>query len=196
IKDLHRMQRLARTVEQRGLAPEKIILEITEDCVVGRGTSNVPEILQIMRAHSFRISFDDFGTGYASLTHLKDLPVDEIKLDRSFICDLMANASDHSIVLAMINLAKSLGLTTVAEGIEQPEQHNILLAMGCDTGQGYFYGHPVDFESATDYLRGATENNLIEPRIESSSVANTPATGPNQLSDPAADAKLRITRQS
>lgn len=162
IKDLGRMQRLACDVETAGLSPENLVIEITEDCVVGRGTGDVPEILQFLRAQKFKISFDDFGTGYASLTHLKDLPVDEIKLDRSFIRDLMANKSDHSIVQAMINLAKSLGLTTVAEGIEQQEQHNILLSMGCDTGQGYFYGRPADFETATNYLRDAARHGQME----------------------------------
>ena len=152
IKDRHRMRRLARKVEEHAISASKIILEITEECIVGRGTEDVPEILGHMRRHNFKISLDDFGTGYASLTHLKTLPVDEIKIDRSFIKDLMASPSDRAIVHAMIKLAASLGLTTVAEGIEHQEQHNVLLAMGCTTGQGYFYSKPMDLEAATKYL--------------------------------------------
>lgn len=160
IKDRHRMERIVCDVERKNLPPEKIILEITEDCVVGRGTDDVPATLELMRDHKLKVSFDDFGTGYASLTHLRNLPVDEIKLDRSFISGIATNTSDHSIVLAMIKLANSLGLATVAEGIEEEEQHNLLLAMGCTIGQGYFYARPMDFKSATEYLHNATKIQL------------------------------------
>ena len=177
IKDRHRMLRLARDVEKKSIPPEKFILEITEECVVGRGTETVPEILDLMRRHNFKVSLDDFGTGYASLTQLKTLPVDEIKLDRSFIMDLMSSPSDRAIVHAMIKLADSLGLTTVAEGIENREQHNVLLAMGCSIGQGYHYARPMDLEAATQYLINARKaqkpvavNNvtrLVSPNLRS-----------------------------
>jgi len=153
IKDEHRMRRLVRDIENSGINPGDIYLEITEECVIGRGTENIPEMLEYLRNKGFRISLDDFGTGYASLSHLKDLPVDELKFDRSFIHDLLSNAVNRSIVHAMVKLANSLGITTVAEGIESQEQHNVLLAIGCTTGQGYLYNRPLDFDDATNLLK-------------------------------------------
>lgn len=155
IKDRNRMAAFAEQVAGTILDKTKLVLEITEECVVGRGTDEVPSTLAFMRDQDFRISLDDFGTGYASLTHLKTLPVDELKIDRSFISDLNEDMSDRAIVLAMIKLADSLGISVVAEGIENQEQHNTLLAMGCTNGQGYFYGRPMDVESATTFLREA-----------------------------------------
>ena len=161
LKDEHRMKRLVRDVERTGTNPGDIYLEITEDCIIGRGTENIPEMLKYLRNKGFRISLDDFGTGYASLSHLKDLPVDELKFDRSFIRDLLRNASNRAIVHAMVKLANSLGITTVAEGIETQEQHNVLMAIGCTTGQGYLYNKPLEFEAATGLLIDAQNNNPV-----------------------------------
>lgn len=155
IKDRHRMAQFDRDVSKTSLSKRNLVLEITEECVVGRGTDEVPDTLAFMRRKGFPISLDDFGTGYASLTHLKTLPVDELKIDRSFISDLSNDLSDRSIVMAMLNLAESLGLSVVAEGIENQEQHNTLLAMGCSNGQGYLYGRPMDMKTATQYLRSS-----------------------------------------
>ncbi|MEP0942044.1 MAG: EAL domain-containing protein [Rhizobiaceae bacterium] len=165
IKDRNRMAGFADQVAATSLEINNLVLEITEECVVGRGTDEVPDTLAFMRAQNFRISLDDFGTGYASLTHLKTLPVDELKIDRSFIADLNNDISDRAIVLAMIKLADSLGLSVVAEGIEDKQQHNTLLAMGCANGQGYFYGRPMDVESATAYLRRAQALNQAEKSV-------------------------------
>ena len=159
------MAGFADQVAATSLEINNLVLEITEECVVGRGTDEVPDTLAFMRAQNFRISLDDFGTGYASLTHLKTLPVDELKIDRSFIADLNNDISDRAIVLAMIKLADSLGLSVVAEGIEDKQQHNTLLAMGCANGQGYFYGRPMDVESATAYLRRAQALNQAEKSV-------------------------------
>ncbi|MEP1208486.1 MAG: EAL domain-containing protein [Rhizobiaceae bacterium] len=163
IKDPHRMAQFADHVEQTQLNIRNLVLEITEECVVGRGTDDVPKTLAYMRDKNFNISLDDFGTGYASLTHLKTLPVDELKIDRSFISDLNNDLSDRAIVLAMIKLADTLGISVVAEGIENQEQHNTLLAMGCATGQGYFYGRPMDVKAATEYLRKAMAAGKLQP---------------------------------
>ncbi len=162
MRDQRRMRQLSKRMINSSLQPEKIILEITEECFIGRGTDDVPDTLKMLREQNFKISLDDFGTGYASLTHLKILPVDEIKLDRSFVNDLNSDASNRSIVHAMINLGNSLGLSVVAEGIENREHHNILLAMGCEIGQGYHYGKPMTFADATDYLRQIADNNPID----------------------------------
>ena len=198
IKDRHRMQRLAQSVAEANILPENIILEITEECVVGRGTDEVPDILKYMRDQQFQISLDDFGTGYASLTHLKTLPVDEIKLDRSFISGLNAGLSDRSIVHAMINLADSLGLKTVGEGVENQEQHNILLAMGCDIGQGYLYSRPLDLEAAINYLRGAAQPDTVistklTALVDKTTTKNRPS---NNASDGPAPKSLAIAKVS
>ncbi len=156
IRDPHRMDKLVTRVNKAGINPKKLILEITEDCVIGRGTEDVPKMMQQLQNHGFSISLDDFGTGFASLTHLKTLPVNEIKIDRSFIRDLLTSPPDRAIVHAMIKLASSLGLQTVAEGIEESEQHSVLLAMGCNIGQGYYYAKPMDVEAATNYLKSCS----------------------------------------
>ena len=159
------MAQFDRDVSKTSLSKRNLVLEITEECVVGRGTDEVPDTLAFMRQKGFPISLDDFGTGYASLTHLKTLPVDELKIDRSFISDLSNDLSDRSIVMAMLNLAESLGLSVVAEGIENQEQHNTLLAMGCSNGQGYLHGRPMDMKTATQYLRSSkTGPSDIEPK--------------------------------
>lgn len=155
LKDLHRMRRFMRDVERHKIDPGCIYLEITENCIIGRGTEEVPQILEEFCKKGFKISLDDFGTGFASLTHLKNLPVDELKFDRSFIHDLLSNASNRAIVHAMIKLASSLDMKTVAEGVENREQHNVLMAMGCTTGQGYLYNKPLIRADATRMIASA-----------------------------------------
>jgi len=174
IKDTNRMKRIVRDIERHGLDPSNIYLEITEGCVMGRGTEDIPELLTYLRNNGLRISLDDFGTGFASLSHLKDLPVDELKIDRSFINDLLSDASNRAIVHAMVKLASSLGITTVAEGIETREQHTVLLAMGCTTGQGYLYNRPLSMAKATELIKNSTNTpnvreikyaSIISPKI-------------------------------
>ena len=162
IKDEHRMKRMVRDIERNGLNPGDIYLEITEDCVIGRGTEEIPKLLNYLRNKGLRISLDDFGTGFASLSHLKTLPVDELKIDRTFISDLLSDAPNRAIVHAMIKLASSLGISTVAEGIETQEQHTVLLAMGCATGQGYLYNRPLTMQKATALIKASTNNGPLK----------------------------------
>ena len=89
-----------------------------------------------------RMSIDDFGTGYSSLSYLKKLKVSKLKIDQSFIYDISSNAEDKAIVSAIINMAKSLGLRTIAEGVETLDQLNYLREQGCDEIQGYYYSKP------------------------------------------------------
>jgi EAL domain-containing protein (putative c-di-GMP-specific phosphodiesterase class I) len=100
-----------------------------------------------------RLSIDDFGTGYSSLAYLKQFQVDKLKIDRSFVCDLMSSESDRSIVKAMIELARSLGISTVAEGVEDGAIVDELKKMGCDEVQGYYFSRPL---SATDFQHWVT----------------------------------------
>ncbi|MDB5693609.1 MAG: hypothetical protein JWO81_2672, partial [Alphaproteobacteria bacterium] len=110
---------------------------------VGRGAEYVERALKILNAEGIAIALDDFGTGYASLSHLKQFPVDIVKIDRSFVCGLENDPGDAAIVDAVTNLGRRLGKTIVAEGIETPRQHALLQAVGCDQGQGYFYSRPA-----------------------------------------------------
>ena len=99
------------------------------------------------------IALDDFGTGYSSLSYLRMFPLDVLKIDQSFVRDMTEEPQSLDIVKAIINLADSLDLVTIAEGIETPEQKDQLLQLGCAVGQGYLLGMPMDFESLTDLLR-------------------------------------------
>jgi EAL domain-containing protein (putative c-di-GMP-specific phosphodiesterase class I) len=91
-----------------------------------------------------QLSVDDFGTGYSSLTYLKRLPVNELKIDRSFVMDMLNNKQDEIIVKSTIELAHNMGLKVIAEGIEDEATYNMLKKLGCDMGQGYYMGRPVD----------------------------------------------------
>jgi len=116
-----------------------ITLEITEGCFMGRGTEHVADILRQLSESGYRISLDDFGTGFASLLHLKFLQVDEIKIDRSFVADVLENHESRTIVEAMIRIADGIGADAVAEGLETSAQVLKLTELGCNSGQGYYF---------------------------------------------------------
>jgi EAL domain-containing protein (putative c-di-GMP-specific phosphodiesterase class I) len=99
--------------------------------------------LHALRRLGVRVALDDFGLGYSSLTHLKALPVDVVKVDRSFVADLVRSTEDRAVVEAVLTLARRMGLTVVAEGVETADQDALLREMGCPVVQGYLYGRPV-----------------------------------------------------
>lgn len=136
-------ERLLDAIDSRGLDPAMIELEITEGVFLGRGAEQVTRALALLNARGMRVALDDFGTGFASLTHLKKFPVDVIKIDRSFVAGVAINPDDATIVRALIGLGKSLGIETVAEGIETVEQASFLRRHGCNLGQGFFYSAPA-----------------------------------------------------
>jgi diguanylate cyclase (GGDEF)-like protein len=127
-------------LERTGFPARLLVLELTES-VFADGSQAVVEILAELRDHGVRIAIDDFGTGYSSLGYLRELPVDELKIDRSFVTRL-AGQVDQGLVSAIIRLGRELDLGTVAEGIESPEQLALLRELGCDLGQGYLLGRP------------------------------------------------------
>jgi EAL domain-containing protein (putative c-di-GMP-specific phosphodiesterase class I) len=110
------------------------------------------DILKRFSGMQIGIAVDDFGTGYSSLAYLRDLPVDELKLDRAFVSPIMRDERAAAIVRSTIELAHSLGLRMVAEGIEDTETWHRLLAMGCDVGQGYLFGYPQPGAALVDSL--------------------------------------------
>lgn len=129
-------------LQQTGLEARYLELEITETIAM-EGSSEVIEILQQLKDYGVRISIDDFGTEFSSLSRLKDLPVDGIKIDGSFIWGIGTNTKDESIISVTIHLAKKLELQVVAEGVETPAQLGFLKEKGCDGVQGYYCGRPV-----------------------------------------------------
>jgi predicted signal transduction protein with EAL and GGDEF domain len=118
-------------------------VEVTETVFLGRGAEYVEQALRTLSAEGIRIALDDFGTGYASLSHLKQLPVDVIKVDRSFVQDSTSSPQNAAILSSVLALGRSLGLATVAEGIETTAQAEFVRAHGCDQGQGYLFGKPA-----------------------------------------------------
>jgi EAL domain-containing protein (putative c-di-GMP-specific phosphodiesterase class I) len=131
-------QALART----GLSPTSLELEVTEDILLHDEQSALNTFLKI-QALGVRLVFDDFGTGFASLSYLKKFPLDGLKIDRSFVLGLLANPDDAAIVSSTIGLSKQLGLSVIAEGIEDRATADFLISMGCGEGQGYFFGRPM-----------------------------------------------------
>jgi diguanylate cyclase (GGDEF)-like protein/PAS domain S-box-containing protein len=144
---------VARLLAETGASPELVELEITEDIIL-EGASNTQQTLSELRALGVKIAFDDFGTGYGSLTYLKAFPLDTIKIDQSFVKTLVPGSDDAAIVTATINLGHALGLSVIAEGIETEEVAQLLAHKGCDEGQGYLISRPVPAEAFLGLLDG------------------------------------------
>jgi diguanylate cyclase (GGDEF)-like protein/PAS domain S-box-containing protein len=139
------VERIQASLVAHGADPTHLVLELTESVVL----DDVEEVARRMeRLHALGVSFamDDFGTGYSSLSYLKRLPLDQIKIDQSFVRDLTVDPSDAVIVQAILALSASLGLQAIAEGVETEEQHAFLLRHGCRIFQGYLFGRPVPIE--------------------------------------------------
>jgi len=140
---------VAELTETWGTAPRRLTLELTEGSLA---ESAAPEILSRLHAMGETMSIDDFGTGYSSLAYLQRLPVDEIKIDRSFVTELVVASNDELIVGSTVNLAHNLGLTVVAEGVESQGAMDLLVTCGCDSVQGYFFSRPCPAEELTKWL--------------------------------------------
>ncbi|HEX5756660.1 MAG TPA: EAL domain-containing protein, partial [Arenimonas sp.] len=129
---------------QRHQVPaQRLILEVTEGALM-RDVDFAIRTLQRLRAGGMRLSIDDFGTGYSSLAQLKRLPVDELKIDKSFVLQLVEGSDDAVIVRSTIELGHNMGLKVIAEGVENQVGLDLLASYGCDLAQGYFFSPPVD----------------------------------------------------
>jgi diguanylate cyclase (GGDEF)-like protein/PAS domain S-box-containing protein len=150
-----RRRELARTVEEAltraGVEAHTLALDITETVLIGASEHNA-QALEALKKMGIRLSLDDFGTGYSSLSYLKRLPVDRVKVDRSFVKGLGGNATDTAVVRMIIELCHTLGVEVLAEGVETSEQAALLKDMGCDVGQGYYFARPLRSEELAEQL--------------------------------------------
>ncbi|WP_172144222.1 MULTISPECIES: putative bifunctional diguanylate cyclase/phosphodiesterase [Pseudomonas] len=146
------------------LPPRSLELEVTETGLMEDITTAAQHLLSLRRSGAL-IAIDDFGTGYSSLSYLKSLPLDKIKIDKSFVQDLFEDEDDATIVRAIIQLGKSLGMQVIAEGVETVEQEAYIIAQGCNEGQGYFYSKPLPARELTLFLKQARRLNqaVINP---------------------------------
>ena len=136
------VSRVTHTLAQTGVDPKKIKLELTESMVLHNVADTIDKMKQL---HSLGVDFsmDDFGTGYSSLAHLTELPIQQLKIDRSFVRHIATNFNDAVIVQTIIGMAQNLGMTVIAEGVENEAQRVCLEKFGCPTYQGYLFGRPL-----------------------------------------------------
>jgi diguanylate cyclase (GGDEF)-like protein len=134
-----------------GMDANSLILEITESATV-EDTKRAIEVLKSLKEIGVGLAIDDFGTGYSSLSYLRRFPVDQLKVDKSFVSELVTNPEDLAIVSSVISLGHSLGLSVVAEGVESADQLEKLCEMGCDQGQGFKWRRPADARNVTTWL--------------------------------------------
>jgi diguanylate cyclase (GGDEF)-like protein len=144
-------KRLKRLLREHRVAPSRLGIELTESTVMA-DPERAQSILAQLAEAGLHVSIDDFGTGHSSLAYLKDLPVHEVKIDRSFISDMAVSRNNRMIAKATIQLVHSLGLLVVAEGVEDAEVHSELRGLGCDYAQGFFYGRPQPLEAVEQML--------------------------------------------
>jgi EAL domain-containing protein (putative c-di-GMP-specific phosphodiesterase class I) len=144
------VDQVLRVVQTTGVNPQRLKLELTESMLV----ANVEEIIAkmlLLKANGIGFSLDDFGTGYSSLTYLKRLPLDQLKIDQSFVRDVLTDANEASIAQTIIALGKSLGLGVIAEGVETQDQQDFLAASGCHAYQGYFISRPLPIDRFEEF---------------------------------------------
>ena len=145
-------QFLAR-VDASGIEPHALTLEVTEGRVMEDALTCIDSLVRI-RLRKVGLSIDDFGTRYASLSQLRDLPFTELKVDRSFVHDLAADAAGRAILESSIALGRSLGMTVVAEGVEDLDDWNRIARLGCHVAQGYFVSKPLPGEEIARWIAG------------------------------------------
>ncbi|MGO9316851.1 MAG: PAS domain S-box protein [Terracidiphilus sp.] len=151
------VEHVLATLSRTGANVENLRLELTESMLA----DNLEDIIIKMnelRSHGVRFSLDDFGTGYSSLTYLKRLPLDRLKIDRSFVHDMMVDATSGAIAQTILSLGRAMGISVIAEGVETEEQRGYLAALGCHSFQGYLFSRPLPLAKFEAFLRGFAEN--------------------------------------
>jgi EAL domain-containing protein (putative c-di-GMP-specific phosphodiesterase class I) len=156
------VQRVLATITGAGVAPTLVKLELTES-MLARDIDDIAAKMQALKAHGIGFSLDDFGTGFSSLSYLRRLPLDQLKIDRSFVNNMLASPSDAAIARTVVDLGRSLGLQVIAEGVETDAQRRALVDIGCHTYQGYFFGRPMDDSQFLAFVRGPASSSESSP---------------------------------
>ncbi|WP_151636537.1 putative bifunctional diguanylate cyclase/phosphodiesterase [Noviherbaspirillum aerium] len=151
-RDPHLMHDIVEALREAGLAPSRLELEITESVLMDNVHDNV-ELLHRLQTEGMRLAIDDFGTGYSSMAYLKRFPIDQLKIDRTFVRDIPGDGDDEAITSAIIAMAHRLGLSVVAEGVETVQQLEFLRGAGCDIVQGYYFAEPRPAEKIRSLLQ-------------------------------------------
>ncbi len=142
----------ASALKSSGLTGDRLTLELTESSIV-QDPARAQRVFEALKALDATVAMDDFGTGYSSLAYLQRLPIDVLKIDRSFVSGMMVDADSVAIVRAVLSLAEALGMSTTAEGVETVELATTLAALGCASGQGYYFAKPLEPDAALEYWR-------------------------------------------
>lgn len=151
------LNEITTALDKHGLTPRRIEVEVTETAIV-QNSSQIATVLSSLRALGVRIAMDDFGTGYSSLAHLRDFELDRIKIDRSFINATGTDSNANAVVRAVTLMAKEMSIETTAEGVENEEQLQSLIQIGCGTAQGFMLGKPLNAAGASDLLSSNTQS--------------------------------------
>ena len=151
---------IAQALQKTGANPYLLKLELTESTLL-HDVEDVIIKMNAIKAFGVGFSLDDFGTGYSSLSYLKRLPLDQLKIDQSFVRDVLTDPSDAVIARTILALGHSLGLTVMAEGVENAEQLNFLTSSGCDAFQGYYFGHPMVADAVVETVFKNQESDAI-----------------------------------
>jgi EAL domain-containing protein (putative c-di-GMP-specific phosphodiesterase class I) len=150
------VDRVASSLDKHQVPPELLTLEITESSVMNQPERSLP-VLQALHAMGIRLSVDDFGTGYSSLAYLRRLPIDELKIDKSFVQRMVTDLGDLAIVRAIIDLGHSLGMRVIAEGVEEEAGRDALRSMRCDAMQGFLLSRPLPIDRFESWLMSRTQ---------------------------------------
>ncbi len=181
---------VSQCLAAHGLPPGRLEIELTENVLLDRSGDRVARSLERLHELGVQISLDDFGTGHASLAHLKRFPVDRLKIDKSFVWGIGQSVQDEIIVRTVVGLAHNLGMKVVAEGIDSPCQLDFLREIGCDIGQGYLNSRPLPLADAGDFLSREPTIGPAPVRLENDEAAPSPGVK-TQRPGPATRAKRR-----
>jgi len=147
---------VASALKSSGLTGDRLTLELTESSIV-QDPARAQRVFEALKALDATVAMDDFGTGYSSLAYLQRLPIDVLKIDRSFVSGMMVDADSVAIVRAVLSLAEALGMSTTAEGVETVELATTLAALGCASGQGYYFSKPLEAGAALQYWKARSK---------------------------------------
>jgi EAL domain-containing protein (putative c-di-GMP-specific phosphodiesterase class I) len=154
-KQLHQLDfvdQVLAVLKKTGANPKRLKLELTESLLVSNVESTIAK-MTALKAHGVGFSLDDFGTGYSSLSYLKRLPLDQMKIDQSFVRDILVDSNDAAIAKMVVVLAQSMGLAVIAEGVEIEAQRDFLAHLGCHAYQGYLFSRPLPLEEFEARIR-------------------------------------------